>query len=438
MNVYGLTVLTALLLGFFIEILAAGLNLKALREEPPPALAAEVDGETYRRTGRYTRARTALEMAANTLGLAGLLLWWFAGGFDWLDRSVAALGFGPVVTGVLFIGLLMIFSWLLGLPLSLYGTFVLEARFGFNKTTPRTYVLDLIKTFFLAIVLGGPLLAAILIFFDHAGPLAWLYCWGGVTVFMLVVQYVAPTWLMPLFNRFTPLPEGPLRQAIVDYARSVGFSLGGIFEVDGSRRSTKANAFFTGFGGNRRIALFDTLIRNHTVSELLAVLAHEVGHYKKKHIPKTLALGILHLGVMFWLLSLVLNEKGLHDAFFMERQTIHAGLVFFALLYTPVELLLTPLLKWNSRRNEFQADRYALETVPDPGALATALKKLAVDHLSNLTPHPFYVMLHYGHPPLIQRLEAMDRFLGRDTDPPGTGSGSNQWVHRESPVGNGQ
>ena len=413
MNVYGATVLLALLSGYLIDAVANRLNLRALAETPPPAFAAAVDGETYRRTGQYTRARARLEMVTATVSLVGLLLWWFAGGFNALDQMLLRLELGQTTTGVLYVGGLTLLSWLLTLPFSLYGTFVIEARFGFNKTTPATWLADLVKVLVIVAILGGPLLAGILLFFERAGELAWLICWGGVTLFMLGTHYLAPTWLLPLFNRFTPLPDGPLRRAIMDYARSVGFALEGVFEIDGSRRSTKANAFFTGFGRRRRIALYDTLIRNHSVEEVVAVLAHEIGHYRNRHIPKTMALGILHTGVMFFLLSLVLHAGGLHDAFFMERQTIHAGLVFFVLLYTPVELFLGPLLKWNSRRFEFQADRFAVETAPKPEALASALKKLAVDHLSNLTPHPFYVILHHGHPPLIQRIEAMGRVMAQ-------------------------
>jgi len=239
-----------------------------------------------------------------------------------------------------------------------------------------------------------------------------VYCWAVVTAFLVVVQFVAPTWLMPLFNRFEPLAEGELRDKIEAYARAVGFPLRGLFVVDGSRRSSKANAFFTGFGRNKRIALFDTLVRSHRTDEIVAVVAHEVGHYKKGHVVQGLLVAVAHAGVVFALLGAFLRSDGLYEAFGIEQRSVHAGLVFFGLLYTPVEVVLAFVLHAWSRRHEYEADRFAAETTGRWQDLASALRKLAADTLTNLTPHPFYVAMHHSHPPLLRRIEILRRHGG--------------------------
>ena len=336
-----------------------------------------------------------------------LLVFWFAKGFALLDAWVRALELGPIYSGLIYIGLLLLFKGLLSLPFSIYSTFVIEARFGFNKTTPATYVLDLLKGLLLAVLLGTPLLAAILAFFEYTGPHAWWYCWIGVTLYTLIVQFVAPAWIMPLFNKFTPLEEGELKSAILTYARGIEFPLENVFQMDGSRRSTKSNAFFTGFGRHKRIVLFDTLVQQHSVTELVAILAHEMGHYKKKHIRQSLFLGILQTGLMLFLLAQFITYQGLFDAFYMLHQSVYAGMLFFAMLYAPIDFFSGILMQLRSRRNETAADQFAAETTQDPESMVSALKKLSVHNLSNLTPHPFYVFLHYSHPPVLQRIQML-------------------------------
>jgi STE24 endopeptidase len=264
------------------------------------------------------------------------------------------------------------------------------------------------KGFSLIFILGGPLIASILALFQYAGSYAWLYCWAAVVLFSLVMQYVAPTWIMPLFNKFTPMESGELKDTILKYASLVNFPIKNVFIMDGSKRSSKSNAFFTGFGRNKRIALFDTLIAQHTTLEMVAVLAHEIGHYKKKHILKGTVISIIHTGVIFFLLSLFLGSQDLYQAFYMEQESIYTGLLFFSLLYTPIELVLSVVMQMFSRKNEYQADRFAAETIDDPHSLIDALKKLSATNLSNLTPHPFYVFLNYSHPPLLHRIRAIE------------------------------
>ena len=410
MNAFFVIILVALVLELVLRLVANLLNLKALKLELPPALEGVYKPEDYRKSQEYTRATTRFDFVASTFRLLLLLSFWFAGGFNYLDQVVRASGFVPIVDGLLYIGILLIAYSLLTLPLSIYATFVIEERFGFNRTTPRTFLLDRVKALALATLLGAPLLAGILSFFEYSGPYAWLYCWMAITIFSLAMQFVAPTWIMPLFNKFTPVESGKLKEAILKYARSVNFPIKNVFVIDGSKRSSKSNAFFAGFGRNKRIALFDTLIEKHTVPELVAILAHEIGHHKKKHVLQGMIISILHIGVIFFLLSVFLDSPGLYEAFYMEQQSIYAGLLFFSLLYTPIELLLSVVMQMVSRKNEYQADRFAAATIDEPRSLVGALKKLSASNLSNLAPHPFYVFLNYSHPPLLQRVHAIQRY----------------------------
>ena len=407
MNLYAAIILTTLVANYLLNLLADYLNLQALREQLPEEFREVYDAEKYRQSQLYTRTKTRFGFIVTTIDLLLLLTFWFIGGFNHLDQLLRTLDFGPIATGVIYIGILLLLESILSLPFSIYSTFVIEARFGFNKTTPATFVLDLLKGLLLAVVLGGPLLAGLLFLLEKTGANAWLYCWLVTTLFMLGVQFIAPTWIMPLFNKFTPLADGELKEAILSYAQRVKFSLANVFVMDGSKRSTKANAYFTGFGRNKRIALFDTLIAKHTAPELVAVLAHEIGHYKKKHIIKGMVISVLHGGVMFYLLSQFIHSPRLAAAFYMDQPSIYAGLIFFALLYTPIELLLAMVMNIFSRRHEYEADRFAAETTGQPESMITALKKLSVDTLSNLTPHPLLVFLHYSHPPVLQRIAAL-------------------------------
>ena len=407
MNAYGVVVLVALLSEFALGTIASLLNLHALAPSPPAALAGAVDAEAYRRSQAYTRARTRLGRVAATVQLAALLGFWFLGGFRALDAFVDSSGLGPVAGGVAYVIGLAFLGALLSLPFAVYGTFVVEERFGFNRTTPRLFVLDRLKGLLVGAVLGLPLLAAVVAFFDALGPGAWLWAWLVTAAYVLAAQILVPRFVMPLFNRFDPLPDGPLREALVRYARDVGFPLDEVYVMDGSKRSRKGNAFFTGFGRHKRIALFDTLVDRHSVGEMVAVTAHEVGHYQKGHILAGTALTIAHSGVLFLLLSLFLGEPALYEAFGVAAPSVGVGLVLFGLLYTPVDLVLSVALNAWSRRNEFAADRFAVETTRRPGDLADALKKLAADNLANLTPHPLHVWLYHSHPPVAARLTAI-------------------------------
>ncbi|MGD8521525.1 MAG: M48 family metallopeptidase [Desulfobacterales bacterium] len=409
MNIIAIIILATIVIDLILNAWADYLNLKMLQPELPKAFKDVYEPDQYRKSQEYLRVNTRFGWITGTFNVVLILVFWFAKGFPLLDQWVRSWDLGPIFSGLIFIGVLAIIKAILTIPFSIYATFVIEERFGFNKTTWATFALDLLKGTLLAILLGAPLLAAVLAFFEYAGVYAWIYCWIAVTLYMLGVQFIAPTWIMPLFNKFTPLESGELKSAILSYASSIKFPLENVYVMDGSRRSRKSNAFFTGFGKHKRIALFDTLINQHTTNELLAVLAHEMGHYKKKHIMLSIILGILQTGLMLFLLSFFISYQGLFDAFYMNYTSVYAGLIFFAMLYSPLDFFIGMLMQMFSRRNETQADRFAVETTGDPQAMADALKKLSAHNLTNLTPHPFYVFLNYSHPPVLQRINDISR-----------------------------
>jgi STE24 endopeptidase len=398
----------ALVIDFAIHVAADLLNLRALRPEPPGDFRALYDADRYRRTQAYTRERTRFGWIASSVRLGVLLAFWLAGGFGLVDHWTRALGWPEVATGLAFVGALLLGQGLVSLPLSWYSTFVIEEKYGFNRATPRTFWTDVATGVGLAVALGGPLLAAVLWLFGSAGPRAWLWCWALVTAWTVGVQYVAPTWIMPLFNRFTSLPDGALREALLGLAERLGFPLAGVWVIDGSKRSSKANAFFTGFGSRKRIALFDTLLGTLAPAEVLAVVAHEIGHYKRRHVQWGLVLAVAQSGVLFFLLSLVLETPALFAAFGVDRPSVHAGLVVFGILMTPIGLPLSLALNALSRRHEYAADRFAADAVGSGRDLAHGLRRLSADTLANLTPHPWYVALHHSHPPVVERVRVLE------------------------------
>lgn len=407
LNEYGLFVLLALVVEHALSVVIDLVNVRAMGRTAPPELADVYDAERYAKSQDYGRARGRFAVFPRTFELLVVLGFWLLGGFAALDAAARSIGLGSIGTALAFLGALALGRALAFIPFQLYVTFVIEERFGFNRTTPATFAKDLLKGALLAVVLGGPVLSLLVLFFERTGALAWLWAWGALGALTLLLQFVAPVWIMPLFLKLTPLPDGELRTRILDYARSVSFPLENLFVVDGSRRSTKANAFFTGFGRHRRIGLFDTLIARHSVDELVAIVAHEVGHYKKRHITAGMLLGVLQLGAMLFLFGYFMRQEALYAAFGVSEPSVHVGLVLCSLLYRPLDLVLSPLMLWRSRSNEYEADRFAIETTGLATALRSGLKRLSADSLSNLSPHPSYVLLHYTHPPLRERLDAL-------------------------------
>jgi STE24 endopeptidase len=390
-----------------IDIAAALLNLRALDPRVPVEFADVFDAESYRRSQEYTRARARLGIVGSLFDLSVLLAFWMAGGFGWLDGVVRSMGVASVWTGVVFLLILAAGRTVLDLPFDVCGTFVLEERFGFNRTTPRTFILDLLKETAVGAVVGVPLVIAFLALFEYAGWPAWIYAWAAVTAFGFLVQFLAPRLILPLFNKFTPIEDGELKDAIFAYAREVGFPLKELYSVDASRRSAKGNAYFTGFGRNKRIVLFDTLIERHSVEELLGVLAHEIGHYKKRHVLAGMIFSTAEAGLFLGLFAVLAGQDGLFAAFGVDVPSFYSAVVFVGVLLRPLEFVLSVAGAALSRYDERQADRFAAATTGRGDLLAAGLKRLAKDNLSNLTPHPFYVFLMYSHPPALQRVRSL-------------------------------
>lgn len=296
MNTYGIIILAILLIEFIVDNGVKLLNLKNLNDRLPEEFADEYDADTYRKSQEYTRYRTKFGFVKSVFNLVLFLVFWQLGGFEYVNTIAESLSDNFIIRGLYFFGIIMLAQQLLSLPFSIYSTFVIEEKYGFNKTTAATFVVDIVKGLVLMVLLGGLVLALILYIFNELGQLSWLYAWLSLVVITLAMQYVAPRWIMPLFNKYTPLEDGELKDKIMEFSDKVDFPLQEIYIIDGSKRSTKSNAFFTGFGKNKRIALFDTLVENHTVGELVSVLAHEIGHYKKKHIQQGMVISVLHTG----------------------------------------------------------------------------------------------------------------------------------------------
>jgi STE24 endopeptidase len=410
-NGFAIVFLVALVAESCVWLAAQAAEVRSLRAPVPEEFRDVIDETTYFRTQAYARSRARVGLAASALDLAVVLAFWLAGGFGWWDEWVRAAGWGTVGTGLLFVGGLMAGHSALSLPLGVYSTFVVEKRFGFNLTTPRTYLLDLLKGLVMGLAIGGPLLAGVIWLLSHSGrwPFAVLFA-AGVFITVLL-QYVVPVWIMPLFNTFRPLETGEVREAVLSYAARTHFPIQSVYVVDGSRRSTKANAYFTGFGRNKRLALYDTLLARHAPDEVLAVVAHEVGHYRLRHVLWGMLAGFAELGLGVLALALLVARPELFGAFYVSNPSVYAGLLLTTLFLGPfAQLVSVPLLAL-SRHDEYQADAYAVHTAGGPGPMTRALKRLAADSLTHLTPAPLHVWLNFSHPPMAERVRALARGL---------------------------
>ncbi|MDJ0624733.1 MAG: M48 family metallopeptidase [Desulfocapsaceae bacterium] len=407
MNYWLVFILAVIVLSYLLESIVSFLNLKALSPELPEEFKDVFDKEKYTQSQGYTRENTRFSFIQNSVSTVITLIFLLVGGFNVVDSFARGFGFGEILTGLIFTCVLLALSMLLGMPFSLYSTFIIEEKYGFNRTTAKTYILDTLKAIGLAVVIGGPVLALVLWFFISAGQFAWIYCWLGVFSITLVLQFLAPVIIMPLFNKFTPLESGELKDAIMAYTSSENFTIKGVYVMDGSKRSTKLNAFFTGMGKFKKIVFFDTLVEKLSTPQIIGVLAHEMGHYKHKHLIKMIFASFMQTGILFYFLSLVINNEQLFAAFSMTHVSVYASLVFFGFLYTPVSLLLSTIFNAISRKHEFEADEYAAKSTKQPHYLVESLKILSKTNLSNLTPHPLNVFLHYSHPPVLQRIKAL-------------------------------
>jgi len=408
MNIFLGIIVAALLLDFFLQTLSRLLDLKCLSTNLPVEFIGYYSQDEYTRSQEYLKENIRFSNITSVFDLFIILLVIFLGMFNTLDIWVRELGFSPIITGLIFFGVLSFIQDIIGTPFSLYRTFIIEEKFGFNKTSPKTYVLDKIKGYFLLIILGSIILSSLLYFFEVYGDWAWLYAWVVISCFLILIQPLFTLFIAPMFNKFTPLEDGDLKDRITELLNKTNFPISRIDVMDGSRRSSKSNAYFSGLGKNKRIALFDTLIEKHSIDELLSIIAHEVGHYKCRHNIKGIVLGVIQAGLMFFMLSLFINNTQLFAAFKMQNSSIYASLIFFSLLYSPIDLILSFLGNKLSRKHEFEADAFAQESIGSGKHLIEGLKKLTVTNLGNLTPHPFTVWLNYSHPSVLERIHAID------------------------------
>lgn len=404
MNTLFYTIIVILLLQFLIETVLDYLNAKKYGDPIPKDLKDVFDTEEYQKSQDYQKTNYRFGLLSSIFSIVLTLVFLIFGGFEWADQLARNFSENKIIITLIFFGIITIGSDILTTPFSLYQTFVIEERFGFNKSTIKIFFTDKLKGWLMMAVLGGGVITLAMWFFEWSGQFFWIYLWGLVTAIIVFMNLFYSKLIVPLFNKQTPLEEGSLKNKIKAYATKVGFDLQNIYVIDGSKRSTKANAYFSGFGKEKRVTLFDTLIKDLEEEEIVAVLAHEVGHYKRKHILFNLTASILVLGLTLFILSLFINNPEVSMSIGVKQPSFHAALIGFGILYSPISELTSLVMNFLSRKFEFQADDYAKSTF-EASSLITSLKKLSKNSLSNLTPHPAYVFMHYSHPPLIERIK---------------------------------
>lgn len=396
-------IIAIIIVNFIIDKILDYLNSKHYDDPIPEELNDVYDDTEYKKSQAYKKTNYKFGIWSSLFSIALTLGFLCLDGFEYIDTFARQYSDNPIVIALIFFGIIMLGSDIISTPFSWYKTFVIEEKFGFNKTTKRTFILDKIKGLVMMAVIGGGILSLIIWFYQQTQNLFWLYAWGIVTIFTVFMNMFYSKIIVPLFNKQTPLEEGILREKISEYAKSVGFRLDKIFIIDGSKRSTKANAYFSGFGSEKRVTLYDTLVNELNDEEIVAVLAHEVGHYKKKHIIFNLIASILLTGLTLYILSIFISNPLLSNALGVDIPSFHVGLIAFGLLYSPISEITGLIMNYFSRKFEYQADDYAKNTYKAK-PLISSLKKLSKNSLSNLTPHPSYVWMHYSHPTLLERV----------------------------------
>ena len=393
-----------IIINFIIDKVLGTLNAKHFNDVLPPELQDVYDEEEYKKSQAYKATNHQFSNLTSAFSLILTLAFFYFDGFEYVDNIARSYSSNSIAIALIFFGIIMLASDIITTPFAYYKTFVIEEKFGFNKTTLKTFILDKIKGWLMLIIVGGGILALILWFYEATGTNFWLYAWALVTVFSVFMNMFYSKLIVPLFNKQTPLEEGELRSKIAAYAKTVGFKLDKIFIIDGSKRSTKANAYFSGFGSEKRVTLYDTLVKDLDDEEIVAVLAHEVGHYKRKHIIFNLIASVALTGLTLFVLSLLISNPLLSNALGVEIPSFHIGLIAFGLLYSPISEITGLIMNVMSRKFEYQADNYAKDTY-EGEPLITSLKKLSKNSLSNLTPHSAYVFMHYSHPTLLERIK---------------------------------
>lgn len=399
-------IIVIILFDYVLDRYLAYLNTKTRKAVLPDELKGIYDEEKYIQSIAYEQENARFEFITGSFDLVLVLAMLGFGGFAWVDAIAGNYTENPILRGLIFFLLLGLASDLIHTPFALYDTFVIEQKFGFNKTTPKLFVLDKLKGWAISLLLGGGLGFFILWFYYKTTTMFWIYAWALTSAFTLFFAMFYSNLIVPLFNKQQPLEEGELKTSIQNFASRVGFKVKNIYTMDGSKRSTKANAYFTGLGAKKRIVLFDTLMKELSAQEIVAVLAHEIGHNKHKHTSQGIIISLVQMGVTFFLLSIFLKEPSLSHALGVNAPSFHIGIIAFGVLYSPISMVIGLFMNGLSRKNEYQADHYA-RTNFESEALISALKKLSINNLSNLTPHPTYVFFHYSHPTLLQRIKAL-------------------------------
>lgn len=405
-----LIIVALLIFGYLLERVLASLNDRRWSDTVPKSLNGVYNNEEYRRAQQYDKANKRLTCASDTLNLGLMLLLLVTGTFGKLDNWAVETAGSETKAMLLFFGVLLVVSELISVPFALYKTFVIEEQFGFNKTSPSLFLTDRIKSYIIGILLLSGLIILFTVLHDFCGVWFWLYIWIFITLMLVFISMFYTSLILPIFNKLRPLEEGILRDRITEYCNKTGFGLSDILVMDGSKRSSHANAFFSGIGGKKKIVLYDTLIQKHSTDELVSIIAHETGHYKMKHTYKGLFMSVMHTGLMLYILSLFLNYSDINLVFGGTYPTLELSLLAFGMLYSPVSMTVSVLMNMLSRKHEFEADAYAVQTGYGT-ELKEALKKLSAHNLSNLNPHPAYVFFYYSHPPLLQRLNSIDSAL---------------------------
>ena len=393
---------------FGLEQVLSALNRRQQKHNLPEELQGVYDPEKYKTSLAYQQANDRFGTITSTFSFVLTLALLLSGFFGWLDIQLQSHFENPIWRALCYFGILFVGSDLLNIPFQLYSTFVIEQKFGFNKMDQRTFWLDKLKGYLLTALLGGLLVGVLLYLIIEIGQNFWLYFWLIAAVVMVLLNMFYTSIFVPMFNKLTPLEDGELREAIENYSRTVNFPIKNIFVIDGSKRSSKSNAFFSGIGRQKKVVLYDTLIENHSTDELVAVIAHEVGHYKKKHILSGMLFSVLQVGFTLFVLSLLIFNEQLSYALGANSLAIHINLIAFGILFSPISTATGLLMNLWSRKNEYEADAYATTTFAGE-PLSVALRKLSAHNMSNLRPHPWYVFFHYSHPPLLQRLQAIRR-----------------------------
>ena len=409
-NLYYYIIIFAIIIEYLLSSVSSILDIKNITPTIPSDFKKAYDQEKYILSQDYLKARTRFGLFSSTFSLILIMIVIHSDIFGLLDQFVRGQSDSYVLQGLLFIGVIYFLQDIISLPFSIYHTFVIEERFGFNKTTASLFIIDKIKGYAIFVVLGSLVITPILYFFYVYGDIGWFIAWSILTAFMIAVQPIFVHVIAPMFNKFTPLEEGELRSAIEKYTAKVNFPLARIDIMDGSKRSAHSNAYFTGFGKSRRIAIFDTLIEKHSTKEIVSVVAHEVGHYKLKHILQGTILGIIETGVMLFAFNLIMNDISLFQVFGVSQLSVHAGIVFFSMLYAPVSMFTSIVTTAISRKNEYEADKYSYDTTNNRDALVSMLIGLSANNLSHLTPHALKVFLSYSHPPVIDRIKAVNQY----------------------------